>query len=110
MSSWCINIIQSQNKKILQLRCSLCDYEKTKKNENKKRIWKQKQKDRWLNRYGFDYAGRDAANTGVNPFNRIVPARMKKASWEVALVAKKRIRQFVQEENREVERDIPIII
>ena len=35
---------------------------------------------------------------------------MKKASWEVSLVAKKRIRQFIQEENREVERVIPIIL
>ena len=87
-------------------------WKKKKKKENKKRIWKQKQKQKggWLNRYGFDYAGRDAANTGVNPFNRIVPALMKKASWEVSLVAKKRIRQFIQEENREVERVIPIIL
>ena len=83
---------------------------KIKKKRKRKRKQKQKQKGGWLNRYDFAYAGRDAANTGVNAFNRIVPGLMKKTSTEVDLVTEKRIRQFIQEGGREVERVAPIII
>ena len=48
---------------------------------NKKK-WKRKRKQKgsWLNRW-FCYIVRDAANTGVNAFERIGPGLMRKASW-----------------------------
>ena len=76
----------------------------------KKRKWKWKQKDGWLNRYDFAYAGRDTINTGVNAVNRIAPGFVKEASREVDLVAEKIIRQFIQEGGTEVKRVATIII
>lgn len=80
---------------------------RNKKNEKRKR--KAYQKGGWLNRYDFAYAGRDADNTGVNGFNRIASGLMNKPSTEVDLVAKKRIKQFIQKGGKKVERVAPII-
>ena len=62
----------------MRLEFNLTNYEKQ---EIKK--WKRKQKGGWLNRRNFAYAGRDAANTGMNASNRIAPGLMKKASTEI---------------------------
>ena len=64
----------------------LSNYEKQ---EIKKRKRKRKQKGGWLNRCNFAYAGRDAANTGMNAFNRIAPGLMKKASTKIICLPRK---------------------
>ena len=58
----------------------------------------------------FAYIIRDPANIGVNAFERIGPGLMRKASREVNLFAKKRIKQFIQKRRREVERVTSIIL
>lgn len=68
----------------MRLEFNLTNYEKQ---EIKK--WKRKQKGGWLNRRNFAYAGRDAANTGMNASNRIAPGLMKKASTEIICLPKK---------------------
>ena len=75
-----------------------------------KRSQKIKQREGWLSRYDFAYAGRDTVSTGLNTVIKIAPRTIQNTTNQVDKVAKKRIAQAISQGGKEVKRVAAIII
>ena len=76
----------------------------------KKKRQKNKQREGWLSRYDFAYAGQDTVSTGLNTVIKIAPRIIQNTTNQVDKVAKKRIAQVISQGGEEVKSVAAIII
>ena len=65
---------------------------------------------RFLNRYDFAYAGRDAVNQELKGLDTIAPKLINQTSKELDRVAEARIRQLINKGDKQVKNIAPKII
>ena len=76
----------------------------------RKRPARRLQRGRFLNRYDFDYAGRDTVNTAMKGLDNIAPKLISQLSKEIDKIAEVTIKQATNSGGQQIQKIAPQII
>ena len=76
----------------------------------RKRPARRLQRGRFLNRYDFDYAGRDTVNTAMKGLDNLAPKLISQLSKEIDKIAEVTIKQATNSGGQQIQKIAPQII